>query len=298
MHRADANGRRLRVLVACGVCGLQVDATGRRPGDRFRCACGELVEVPAGGEHEAAVVRCSACGGTREAGALSCAFCGSDFTLHEQDLDTLCPGCFARISHRSRFCHHCGLAIAPQEVLGEATTHPCPRCGEPRTLAGRRLSRDLAALECGRCGGLWLARAVFEHLEEQASSGRRPWSGEDGNEPRTPLEHADGPLYRPCPLCLRLMHRRNYGRRSGVVIDRCAEHGAWFDSGELEAVLRWIRRGGLARARRLEDEEAREEGSRRRRLDAIELPASADRPWPGRGRPGLLGGLLDLLSRF
>ena len=40
------------------------------------------------------------------------------------------------------------------------------------------------------------------------------------------------------------MHRRNYGRRSGVLVDTCRSHGIWFDPEELEAVLRWIRSGG------------------------------------------------------
>ena len=57
------------------------------------------------------------------------------------------------------------------------------------------------------------------------------------------------------------MHRRNYGRKSGVILDTCRQHGVWFDQGELDSVLEWIRHGGLERAerhlRQLEAEEAR-----------------------------------------
>ncbi len=288
---------RLRLLAACRACGLQFDASGRRSGERFRCVCGELVEVPETRLEEADVVRCSSCGAGREGGALTCSFCNSDFTLHEQDLDTLCPGCFARISRRARFCHHCGLAIAPQEVLGGRTEHPCPRCGDPRRLASRRLADGVTALECGRCAGLWLALEVFRRLEEEAADRSRPWRAGPDEEPRPPLTHDDGPLYRPCPLCSRLMHRRNYGRRSGIVVDTCGEHGIWFDSGELDAVLRWIRSGGLERSRRLETEEQVEERSRERRLRAIAPPEAGQGGWTGDGRRGLLAGLIDLLAR-
>jgi Zn-finger nucleic acid-binding protein len=57
------------------------------------------------------------------------------------------------------------------------------------------------------------------------------------------------------------MHRRNYGRRSGMIIDTCQLHGLWFDQGELAAILDWIHTGGLERAerhsRQLDEEESR-----------------------------------------
>ena len=52
-----------------------------------------------------------------------------------------------------------------------------------------------------------------------------------------------------------MMHRRNFGRRSGVVIDTCKDHGVWFDAHELERILRWIRDGGEARSRKRTAEE-------------------------------------------
>jgi Zn-finger nucleic acid-binding protein len=41
------------------------------------------------------------------------------------------------------------------------------------------------------------------------------------------------------------MARMNFGRRSGVVVDVCGPHGTWFDGGELDAVLQFVRDGGL-----------------------------------------------------
>jgi Zn-finger nucleic acid-binding protein len=56
------------------------------------------------------------------------------------------------------------------------------------------------------------------------------------------------------------MNRANFGRVSGVIIDVCRPHGAWFDRGELGAIRRFLRSGGLGRyerIRRLDSEIAR-----------------------------------------
>jgi len=34
----------------------------------------------------------------------------------------------------------------------------------------------------------------------------------------------------------------------GVIIDRCRQHGIWFDDEELQRILQWIREGGLRNA--------------------------------------------------
>ena len=64
------------------------------------------------------------------------------------------------------------------------------------------------------------------------------------------------------------MNRRNYGKRSGVIVDVCRAHGVWFDNEELTRVLEFVRAGGLQETRRREAEELREE---RRRLESRQL---------------------------
>jgi hypothetical protein len=46
------------------------------------------------------------------------------------------------------------------------------------------------------------------------------------------------------------MNRSNFAKVSGVVIDVCRPHGAWFDRGELGAIRAFLRGGGLARYER------------------------------------------------
>lgn len=46
------------------------------------------------------------------------------------------------------------------------------------------------------------------------------------------------------------MNRRNYGLRSrrtmgssGTILDYCRDHGLWFEAGELDHILAWLRNG-------------------------------------------------------
>ena len=60
------------------------------------------------------------------------------------------------------------------------------------------------------------------------------------------------------------MTRRNYGQRSGVIIDLCRDHGVWLDHSELEKILDFVRQGGLdqARERRVRELEQRAQRAR------------------------------------
>jgi Zn-finger nucleic acid-binding protein len=293
----------VRVLVACPACNRQTDSGDLEVGRRFHCVCGHVLEVPRVRARDAAVVRCSSCGGPRQSGEEACGFCGADFTVHEQDLDTICPSCMARIMGAARFCHQCGTRIAVEGKSGTPTEHPCPACGTEHLLGSRTLgSPPVGILECHTCGGLWIGVETFEVLTERmkveaakqvadlptapASATREKTEGASaGNSQRAQL----GPLYRTCPMCRRMMARRNYARRSGVIVDTCNEHGIWFDAGELHSLLQWIRRGGLEKVERFEKEQAAAAAKRARmpptRLDRMAAQGGV------RGATG--GGLFD-----
>ena len=53
------------------------------------------------------------------------------------------------------------------------------------------------------------------------------------------------------------MNRVNFERVSGVLLDRCRDHGIWFDATELDAVLRFIKHGGERAADELRQQEER-----------------------------------------
>ena len=286
----------MRILVACPQCARQFDASGRAVDSRFRCLCGATLSVPdASGGHEAAVVRCSACGAPRQEGAAACGYCGADFTLHEQDLHTLCPSCMTRVSDRARYCHHCATPLVPQP-LGTVTRYPCPACGDGNSLMSRSLEDgNVPMLECQRCAGLWLGREAFDVILDRAR--RDAGTADERRAPRpVALERQQGALYRPCPECGVLMHRFNYARRSGIIVDNCAGHGIWFDARELDELLLWVRRGGEAvMARRSAEEQGQVD--RERRL-AKQFADQSSSPNGAGGKVWLLEGVADLLSWF
>lgn len=235
----------MRFLIACPGCRRQFDVAGRPLRERFRCSCGATLEVPLPQDHAAAVVRCSSCGAPRLASAAACRFCGGDFTLHDQDLDTICAGCMARVSGRARFCHSCSSPVLVRQASAALSDLSCPTCGGGRSLASRQLGRmDVAFFECDACAGMWLEREVFEVLLERARSEAQP---ELELRPRAEVAAGlppKGPFYRPCVACGKPMNRRNWADRSGIILDVCRQHGVWFDAHELAALLRFVRTGG------------------------------------------------------
>ncbi|MEL7060395.1 MAG: zinc ribbon domain-containing protein [Acidobacteriota bacterium] len=288
----------MKLLVACGSCGRQYDASDRKVGSRFRCHCGDVVRVEEPRPHEAKVVRCGACGAPRAGQAETCSYCGSDFTLHERDLDTVCPRCFARISSSARFCVECGLAMQQDvESVGELTQRICPVCPDV-PLRSRRLGHlEGTVLECGRCAGLWLGADTFARVERQARETQS--TGVAGQTTGAPARvEQKGPLYRPCPICGKLMHRQNYGKRSGVIVDVCREHGVWFDDQELQGILGWIRDGGLERSEQ-RDVETRRESERRERFELPPMDGmlDADDAWSRSPAGDLLVDLAGALGR-
>ncbi len=244
----------MHVITRCNSCARQYDTEGHDPGERFHCLCGKLLTVPEKRDYDAAVVRCSSCGGAREKQDTACGHCGADFTLIEQQLNTSCPACFARISDVAKYCHHCATPIMISGTLGESTNKACPKCCEKHGLSSRKIKdTDMSALECNLCGGIWLDREVFLEIEKRmidlASTGiDKDHSKLLENIPRQSMD--DQNLYRRCPTCEKFMQRRNYGPGSGIIIDQCHQHGYWFDQQELDVTLRWIRTGGLLASRK------------------------------------------------
>jgi Zn-finger nucleic acid-binding protein len=321
----------MRHLVVCGRCRRQLDASDHAAGERLLCPCGEWVTVPPLAPHDSAVVRCSACGAPREGDEPECRYCGSSFTVHERDIDTICPVCMARVSGGARFCDHCGSPILVDQAAAAATPLRCPACGPVNLLRSRQLGGEpVAVAECAICGGLWVDRRVFEVLLVRArhaqlggaalaiagertaeaapggaggagragGGGTAGAAGAAGGAGRAggAQAAAGGHLYRPCAVCGALMNRQNYGRRSGVILDICGAHGIWFDLDKLPRVLAWVQGGGEQRAEAIEAEEAQAE-ARGRRLAAEVGAAASGGSWgylePNRN---LLGGLVSLMG--
>lgn len=290
----------MRLLVSCKNCHRQFDASGKAIGETFHCHCGDVIKVSEPSMMDATVVRCSNCGGPREQGSVSCGYCSADFTLLEKDLNSMCPNCCARISDRAKFCHHCGDRIRIEKLVGEQTELRCPLEHENEIcLNSRRLGEQkLGALECPQCAGLFVGNATFDQLCTRAVRVSLP-KFED--KPSQPPRAQAGPMYRKCPYCSKIMSRRNYGKKSGVIIDCCAKHGIWFDDDELRRVLQFLHDGGarkrLPRYRSPNAPAPRSEQEHQDNTGAgpgYELPPMRPRePW---NRPGAGDDILETIS--
>ncbi len=237
----------MRVIIRCTRCQRQFDAGEHAAGSVVHCHCGETITVKQPRGHDASVVRCSGCGAPREEHAANCGHGGGDFTIHERDLNTVCPQCLARISDRARYCHHCATPITPESLgPGKTTDLRCPACLNKR-LNSRRLGREQASVaECERCGGLWIGKSVFASIRERIARQSQHLVNSVMAPPKraSVVSRQKGPLYRKCASCDKILSRRQYARGSGIIIDICREHGIWFDAGELESTVRFIAAGG------------------------------------------------------
>jgi Zn-finger nucleic acid-binding protein len=114
--------------------------------------------------------------------------------------------------------------------------------------------------ECLSCHGLWAPGESFDLLVSRAIEVRQQASPAELHalKPRVTGSNParQGVRYRNCPECDGYMARRNYRKKSGVIIDTCAKHGVWLDADELEQIAGFILSG--AAGERIEPESAEE----------------------------------------
>jgi len=96
----------------------------------------------------------------------------------------------------------------------------CPVCDAPLEEAGR-------TLRCVLCEGAWVTEDTLVAILEQRASTlvELPWQARE-----------DKP--RPCAECKADMQTVNLG---SVALDRCDDHGVWFDADELTALLKQVK---------------------------------------------------------
>jgi Zn-finger nucleic acid-binding protein len=179
-------------------------------------------------------MRCRACDAPLDAsgvfpgGAVRCA-CG---------VDNVTPG-----PHGSPATHDPYREPAPHAPSAPTPAHSrdlgplCPRCT-------RLLHEDpeRATLACDKCRGDFVDHAS---LAARIDAERpRDHTGPPSHAPRVSSPETEV-HYAWCPECGKVMGRMTFGKRSGIVVDVCRGHGTWFDGGELDAVMGFVREGGL-----------------------------------------------------
>jgi Zn-finger nucleic acid-binding protein len=124
---------------------------------------------------------------------------------------------------------------------------------------------------CTACGGAWVDRRTLDGIIAEARA--QASNVNPSAVPRQTMALDEVVVYRPCPRCRERMHRRNFGRYSGVVVDECSRCGTYFDAGELAGVVAFVRGGGLTLTERRDADEVRRELEQRRRLAVVHEPA-------------------------
>ncbi|HVR74107.1 MAG TPA: zf-TFIIB domain-containing protein [Planctomycetota bacterium] len=281
------------MLIACKSCRRQYNVEGMQVGEHVRCRCGSLVEVPRARPREARRLHCSGCGGKLQTAARVCGYCGSEILAADRNLGPACPECFSRLATGARFCNDCGIEIRTDAIRATRAKANCPRC------AGHLALIEIPSghyTECTACGGIWLDATSFERIvEKRDTTSLAPFisfaSGkEDVEVPPQVVK------YLSCPTCGTLMHRKNFGCGSGILIDWCKGHGFWFDTQELEKVLQFISAGGLDRARKHEIERTRHEIQRLQEEKRAQARRGGGFQVESLPRVDWTGGLLDVGS--
>src|SRR5262245_60961169 len=118
----------------------------------------------------------------------------------------------------------------------------CPKCKDYLEVA---LAEDIEVDHCPTCKGLWV-----DLVEEKELLHITPevFTIDELRRLRKlykPLGRIDSAGYVACPVCQQLMQRRNWGSHSGVVVDKCLDHGTWYDINELEKIREYIALGGV-----------------------------------------------------
>jgi Zn-finger nucleic acid-binding protein len=288
-------------LVACSNCHTQYDVAGQAPESTIACRCGEDIQVLERKGADAPVQRCSACGALAREEDEHCGYCGASI-VHIGDRGSLiCPECFARNADDARFCLACGIGFDPEPIRSEKADLRCPCCD--RWLSFRVVG-GFEIQECESCHGLWAPEDRFDALVDRATTLVREKAA--AGEAATPRVDGGNPAqskveYRRCPVCDVLMGRRNFRKRSGVIIDRCHQHGTWLDAHELERIAGFVLSGRAEAAERMAKAEsaAGERDAARRATQSMILGRDYEEPksmFGSRNEKSTIGTVFDLLQ--
>ena len=233
-------------LVACPNCHAQYDVS-RLVSETVACRCGTTFPAHPPAPRDSAVRRCASCGALLRGNEATCSYCQAVIVRQPEPTGPVCPECYARNPEGARHCTACGLAFVPQPMRTRAVTLTCPVC------AGSVMaSRNVGGLwldECPQCLGLWTPGDVMDRLVDKVEEKRRTSSGPLSSTIPRGRQSAwqEEVVYRHCPECQGAMQRKNFGMRSGVVVDWCGSHGTWLDAHEMEDIAAFVLAGGLDR---------------------------------------------------
>ncbi len=224
-----------------------------------------------------------------------------------------CSNCGAPLPLQSTFCNYCRTRNdVDLKGIHYNTTHSpdsrrfCPRCGTALETLNLSTAKSYLIERCRDCYGLFFDPGELDALLQDETAHVYEVDLQKMSVLIRESHHASHPVaYLKCPVCRQVMHRVNFGARSGVIVDKCKKHGVWLDSGELRHLLEWVKSGGAILEKQRVEEERKEE-EKKAREKARELAKACGEPnsregemdvWltnPDRSGPDLL----DVLVRW
>lgn len=175
-----------------------------------------------------------------------------------------CTNCSAPLPQGSIQCTYCGsrndIDLAGVHYY---TTHEieseriCPRCNIGLKTIDLNVKGRFFVERCDQCLGLFFDPNELEALLEATIANVFAINRSQLDNINTVGKSDYGVSYIKCPVCSTVMNRVNFGVKSGVIIDRCREHGVWLDGGELKHLFEWMKAGGKLLQQEREDEQRR-----------------------------------------
>lgn len=177
-----------------------------------------------------------------------------------------CSNCSAPLPANSIICEYCKTRNDTDlKGLHHYTTHAiessriCPRCSISLRTIDLKINGTFLIERCDRCLGLFFDPAELEALLEATVSNVFDINRsrlDDINSHMNPAKIAFS--YIKCPVCSNIMNRVNFGTKSGVVVNRCRDHGVWLDGGDLRHLFEWMKAGGKLLGQEREDQQRKE----------------------------------------
>lgn len=196
-----------------------------------------------------------------------------------------CINCGAALPPKSIICPYCKTrndvdlkGLYRHSVEEVQSQRICPRCDTPLQTIDLKLEEKFLIERCTDCLGLFFDPNELETLLDKSVSKVFQVDFRQLETINTLRRSQDYPVsYIKCPICRKLMNRLNFGTQSGVIVDKCKDHGVWLDGGELRQLMDWVRAGGqiLHQQNQLEMErKKRLEAERKLRENATRNPGA------------------------
>jgi len=183
-----------------------------------------------------------------------------------------CKSCSAPLPPNAILCEYCGTRNDTDLTgIHTYTTHElestriCPKCQIAMKTIDLKLNGKFYIERCDQCMGLFFDPGELEVLLKASVKNVFHINRQKLDQINATMARQDQCVsYVKCPECHKVMNRVNFGSRSGVILDRCTEHGVWLDGGELRHLFEWMKAGG-----EILDQEVREANIRRKEKEQM-----------------------------